>query len=296
MIDVARRQHRAARACQFVVNRDPDLRRFQASTFDMVHSCLVLQHIPPEITLRYIAEFFRVSKPGGLVVFQLPAEAYSENAVTARYALPDAAYAAELVPVDPPIALRPGEAATIRVRIANESPQTWPHDIPAGRHICVANHWRRQGGGVEIPDDGRALLPQTLAPGERCEVELMVHAPGGSGVYLLEIDLVQEQVCWFAEKGSRPGCVSIAVDGLPVRADSNRDRAPESGGGPRPSLLRRVLRPLRRGTPRFEMHIVPRPEVEDVIRASGGELLHAIDDGAAGYRWLSYTYVVRRSG
>jgi hypothetical protein len=57
-----------------------------------------------------------------------------------------------------------------------------------------------------------------------------------------------------------------------------------------------VLRPLRGGTPSFEMHVVPRPEVEDVIRASGGELLHAIDDGAAGYRWLSYTYVARKSG
>ena len=27
------------------------------------------------------------------------------------------------------------------------------------------------------------------------------------------------------------------------------------------------------------------------IKAAGGRLLHAIDDGAAGYRWLSYTYI-----
>jgi SAM-dependent methyltransferase len=295
MIDVARRQHRAVRACQFVVNRDPDLRRFRASTFDMVHSCLVLQHIPPEIALRYIAEFFRVSKPDGLVVFQLPAEAHTESAVTARYALPDAAYASELVPIDPPTVLRPGEAATIRVLIANESTQVWPHDIPAGRHISIANHWLRQDGLVEVPDDGRALLPQTLAPGQRCEVELVVRAPDENGVYLLEIDLVQERVCWFAEKGSRTTRVSIAVDGPPVRSGPSRDSMQQFGGSPRPSLLRRVLRPLRRGTPSFEMHVVPRHDVEDVIRASGGELLQAIDDGAAGYRWLSYTYIARRS-
>src|SRR5438034_5247853 len=100
MIDVARRHNGAAGRCQFVVSRDPDLRRFASSTFDLVHSCLVLQHIPPEITLRYIREFFRVSKAGGLVVFQLPAETYSERTITARYALPDDAYAARIIMMD----------------------------------------------------------------------------------------------------------------------------------------------------------------------------------------------------
>jgi hypothetical protein len=44
------------------------------------------------------------------------------------------------------------------------------------------------------------------------------------------------------------------------------------------------------------MHVVPRSEVERAIERRGGTLLHAIDDGAAGYRWLSYTYVARKSG
>jgi len=67
-----------------------------------------------------------------------------------------------------------------------------------------------------------------------------------------------------------------------------------SNGKPRASLLRRWLRPLRGGTPTFEMHVVPRAQVEAAITRSGGSLLHAIDDGAAGYRWLSYTYVARK--
>jgi hypothetical protein len=43
------------------------------------------------------------------------------------------------------------------------------------------------------------------------------------------------------------------------------------------------------------MHVVPRADVEAAIARAGGELLSAIDDGAAGYRWLSYTYVARRT-
>ena len=42
------------------------------------------------------------------------------------------------------------------------------------------------------------------------------------------------------------------------------------------------------------MHVVPRAIVEGTVRANGGDLLHAIDDNAAGERWLSYTYVCRR--
>ena len=59
--------------CKFVINIDPDLRQFKSQSFDFVYSSLVLQHLPTRRMARqYIAEFLRVIKPGGLVVFQLP--------------------------------------------------------------------------------------------------------------------------------------------------------------------------------------------------------------------------------
>ena len=42
------------------------------------------------------------------------------------------------------------------------------------------------------------------------------------------------------------------------------------------------------------MHVVAREAVERTIRAKRGTLLHAVDDNAAGERWVSYTYVCRR--
>jgi SAM-dependent methyltransferase len=295
MVAVARRYNRNPR-CRFIVNRDPDLRSINSATFDFVHSCLVLQHVPPEFTIRYIEEFFRVAKPGGLVVFQLPAERYSEETITARYRLPDDACAVTIKPIDPPKMLRPGEEATVRLTVKNESSHVLAHDIPAGRHICIANHWLRADGSLEIPDDGRAMLPETLAPGKSCEAQLTVHAPMEAGRHILEIDLVQERVCWFAERGSTTARVPLVTAGMPIVAEALKAAGSPSENGHRAPLLRRWLRPFRRGTPTFEMHVIPRAEVEAVIKRSGGTLLHAIDDGAAGYRWLSYTYVARRSG
>ena len=59
--------------CIFHCNQTDDLSLFPDEMFDLVYSNIVLQHLPSrEIIARYIAEFFRVTTPGGLVVFQVP--------------------------------------------------------------------------------------------------------------------------------------------------------------------------------------------------------------------------------
>ena len=303
MIDQARRYHGASSQCEFLVNRDLDLRQFPDATFDFVHSCLVLQHIPPDLAMRYVEEFFRVCKPGGLVVFQLPSETRPESVISAEHALPEAAYAAAIAVADPPASLVSSEFAVLGVVVTNNSPVAWRHDIPAGRHICVANHWLRPDGDVAIFDDGRALLPRTIGPGDTFEVPLRVQAPGEPGDYVLEIDLVQEFVCWWAEKGSRTARSAVTVSqptaaeaGAPVAATVATEAA-ERNPVPHPqplSIIDRIRRWFRSGAPSFEMHTVPRPRVEEAIRGAGGHLLQAIDDNAAGPGWCSYTYVCRR--
>ena len=83
MIRLARRHNAAGSRCEFVVNTNPDLRGFQAESFDFVHSCLVLQHIPPDVSMRYVVEFLRVVRPGGLVVFQAPAGVFTDQEIDA---------------------------------------------------------------------------------------------------------------------------------------------------------------------------------------------------------------------
>lgn len=72
MIARARRLNDDRPNCQFVLNRSFHLRRFTEGAFNVVHSRLVLQHIPPRLLRRYIPELVRVTERGGILMFQLP--------------------------------------------------------------------------------------------------------------------------------------------------------------------------------------------------------------------------------
>jgi ubiquinone/menaquinone biosynthesis C-methylase UbiE len=72
MVDLATASKRRPANCDFVCNQEPNLRVFEDGSFDFVHSSITLQHIRPEFSRVYLAEFFRILKPGGTAVFQLP--------------------------------------------------------------------------------------------------------------------------------------------------------------------------------------------------------------------------------
>jgi SAM-dependent methyltransferase len=72
MIARARDLNRSYPRCRFHVIRTGDLSSFANATFDVVYSRLVLQHLTPPVVSSYVAEFLRVLKPGGALMFQLP--------------------------------------------------------------------------------------------------------------------------------------------------------------------------------------------------------------------------------
>jgi SAM-dependent methyltransferase len=72
MVERARELNADRQNCEFVVNVASDLSRFEDASFDFVYSSKVLQHMPSgKLACEYVAEFVRVVRPGGLVVFQL---------------------------------------------------------------------------------------------------------------------------------------------------------------------------------------------------------------------------------
>ena len=46
----------------------------ESSSVDFIYSRLVLQHMRPRFIRRYLAEFVRILKPGGVLLFQLPSD------------------------------------------------------------------------------------------------------------------------------------------------------------------------------------------------------------------------------
>lgn len=290
MVAIARRHNTLGPRCAFVVNAHPDLRQFESASLDFVHSCLVLQHIPPDVSPTYIAEFVRLLKPGGYAVFQVPAQVLTDAEIDARLTLPPDGYRARVELDTLPSSIEAGARVSVRLRVTNISAVPWLLDIPGGRHICIANHWLDEQGAVVIPDDGRARLPHDLAPGESGLVALGVTAPSLAGRYLLEVDLVQERIAWFAQRGSQTLRLPLLVNPAVAQAAAPQPEVAPAQSG----WLEKLRRWWQGPAPFFEMHVVPRAVVEQTVAAAGGEVLHAIEDGAAGAGWVSYTYICRK--
>jgi len=133
--------------------------------------------------------------------------------------LPDNGFKAQLAVTDPPARLRAGQKQTVQVKVKNASDVQWYarggeiNTNPDNRfYIAVGNRWLKAEGEEMVTNmDGRYGLPKDLAPGEEIEVPLQVTAPKTPGDYLLEVDLIQEQVGWFLDKGSPTAKVKVTV-------------------------------------------------------------------------------------
>ena len=123
--------------------------------------------------------------------------------------MPDAAFKAQLTLPDPPAKLRAGQQERVQVHIKNASDVFWwarggeVNDRNDNYfYIAAGNRWLKPDGTIYNDSDGRYGIGKDLKPGEETEVPLLVNAPKDPGDYLLEVDLIQEQVSWFSDKGS----------------------------------------------------------------------------------------------
>jgi hypothetical protein len=127
--------------------------------------------------------------------------------------LADGAFKADITVANPPVTLPSGAATTIDVAVKNISDSTWfaRERSASPLQLQLGNHWLDTTGKVLVNDDGRAALPRDLKPGETITIPLIVNAPHNSGEYILEIDMLQEGVSWFALRGSRTLRIPIRI-------------------------------------------------------------------------------------
>jgi hypothetical protein len=132
--------------------------------------------------------------------------------------LPDAAFKAQLSLPDAPAKLRAGQKETVQVHIKNASDIFWwsrggeTNDRTDNFfYIAAGNRWLKADGSLVTDMDGRYGISKDLKPGEETEIPLAVTAPKEPGEYILEVDLVQEQVSWFSDKGSPTARAKVTV-------------------------------------------------------------------------------------
>src|ERR1700722_8543946 len=200
LIEQAKRLSRSEK-CHYLINGRDDLRIFPPEFFDFVYTSTALQYMEPHYSTKYIGEFLRILRPGGVLVFDLP-ERVKPRPHASR--LDTGAYRAQIRIVSAPEEASPGESFEIRAAVRNLSHTRWPgkHRAADGYYIRLGNHWLKASGETEMLDDGRTTLPHDLDPGAEVELNLKVVAPPRPGSYVLELDLVHEYALWFSYEGS----------------------------------------------------------------------------------------------
>lgn len=260
MIEGARARNREPSRCRYHHNPAADLALFPDGVFDLVYSNLVLQHIPPDLSAGYVAEFIRVLHPGGIAVFSAPCALVPAPPPTP---MDPSAYRARIEVVACPKVVVAARPFTCTVKVVNAGDGTW--DFPADPWLHVANHWLTGRGEMAILDDQRAEPPQAVPPGAAATVEFTLRAPTAVGRRRLEFDLVHDGVCWFADRGS-----PVAGADLWVVPGRRRQVPAEPGAEP------------------WAMHILERDRAEAAVASAGGRLLAAEEEDVGRHRMVTY--------
>ena len=99
------------------------------------------------------------------------------------------------------------------MKVKNVGTEVWPALTGKnGLQLLVGNHWVSQDGSPSVNDDGRSLLMFDVLPQAEFEIPITINAPMSGGAFTLEIDLLQENVSWFALKGSKVLKASVTVE------------------------------------------------------------------------------------
>ncbi|HMA35465.1 MAG TPA: N-acetylmuramoyl-L-alanine amidase, partial [Chloroflexia bacterium] len=110
-----------------------------------------------------------------------------------------------------PLTMAPGALVTATVIVRNGGSLTWPRGGPNPVHLGY--HWYTLAGDPLTGgyQDVRTNLPQDVPYGAAVTLVAPVGAPSTPGVYELRWDLVHELKTWFADAGSTPLSVRVAV-------------------------------------------------------------------------------------
>ena len=136
---------------------------------------------------------------------------------TAR-ALPDDGFRAEVTLPEPLPKLRVGQKETISIKVKNTSDVMWwrrggeTTDRTDNKYyIAAGNRWLDKDGKLTTEMEGHNGIPKDLKPGEETDMTLLITAPKTPGEWIMSLDMVQEGVAWFEEKGSPTTRIKVTV-------------------------------------------------------------------------------------
>ncbi len=124
--------------------------------------------------------------------------------------LPENGYKAEIIVKDPPASLKASSTTVIKTIVKNISEVTWP--APGQYSVRLSYHWLSSEGKMIVDSGLRTDFANPIMPNKEIEADAKVAAPDKPGNYILEFDMVQEEVAWFKEKGSKTTQLKVKVE------------------------------------------------------------------------------------
>ena len=301
MLDLAKRLNRCGDACQFILNEKDNLDLMESDSFDLIYASIVLQHIPPEIMIKYLSEFLRILRTNGILVFQLPSHRRKEYLMEQTpEPMPEHAYRAQIIVDSFPLpSFPPSTDIQIKAKVINNSAFDWRQTEMAP--IRLGNHWLEANSKrIIVRDDGRSELPCDLKAGEETEVILIIKTPDREGNYLCELDLVHESIAWFKDKDSATEIFEVEVTSKTSGLSPHKSKSPLKSSTDREEDIEESdidsLLPKKAEEPKpFSMYATRKEKIIDYFHGKNAEVVSVDEDGRCGWEWLSYCYYIRKA-
>lgn len=108
---------------------------------------------------------------------------------------------------DPPRVMVAGSQTAMAIRLRNDGTRVWPEDGT----VNASYQWLSLGGD-RVPGEGHGVLLEgrrtrfqdTVSQGESASMRIVIDSPPRGGLYRLQIDMVEEGVCWFSDRQPDP--------------------------------------------------------------------------------------------
>jgi glycosyltransferase involved in cell wall biosynthesis/SAM-dependent methyltransferase len=116
----------------------------------------------------------------------------------------------------PPEIAAPGEHIKLPITIINVGDTLWlTGQFVRDGLVMPAVKIIDTHGDIVVESHG-PLLPRCVAPGRSLTLDVLVAAPEKPGSCTLKLDLVDQRVCWFEERGSEPVVFNLEVSAARV--------------------------------------------------------------------------------
>jgi 2-polyprenyl-3-methyl-5-hydroxy-6-metoxy-1,4-benzoquinol methylase len=116
-----------------------------------------------------------------------------------------------LARTSPPKTLAAGKAFKLPVTFINTGDTLWLTGQSVRNGLVMPGVKITDETGTMAGENHGPLLPRAVAPGRSLTLDLVINAPARPGTYSVKVDLVDQNVCWFEQKGSEPLVFAIEV-------------------------------------------------------------------------------------